>query len=262
MSSGLKPDLDFLCPGIEPGQPRWKNRNPSHQTSKGWEAQSCFLPGSLTPTPVKNAVIVEAESQCGCNVDSLKQQQVGDHKQSSSFSFRARQRGTRPERKGVGVCPHEPECTEVVKPCIYRGQFFRVFVFLPAKYLVCLPSGQVSGFSVHTRPTLGPSPGCPRISQPRWILQWRLLGGTRLIMGWPWPLTFDPQGAFPHVCSLSFVPKEGRGARRSLNPLLRQRFASLCLCPWFLPWGVCKRQRLAISPAYVVTSISKGPLGG
>ena len=49
-------------------------------------------------------------------------------------------------------------------------------------------------------------------------------------MGWAWPLIFDPQGAFPHVCSVSFVPKgEGNGDPLILY-LIRQRFAPLCLC--------------------------------
>ena len=47
-------------------------------------------------------------------------------------------------------------------------------------------------------------------------------------MAWSYPLTFDPQGAFLCMCSVSLNPKRGR--RRSLNPLLNQGFASLCPC--------------------------------
>ena len=47
-------------------------------------------------------------------------------------------------------------------------------------------------------------------------------------MGWPWPLTFDPQGAFPHVCSVSFVPKgEGNG-----DPLIPYLIPRTTLCPF------------------------------
>ena len=48
-------------------------------------------------------------------------------------------------------------------------------------------------------------------------------------MPWCYSLTFDPQGDFLHICSVSLVPK-GAGGRqwRSLNPLLTQRSAPLC----------------------------------
>ena len=42
-------------------------------------------------------------------------------------------------------------------------------------------------------------------------------------MAWPYPLTFDPQGAFLCMCSVSLVPK--RGSRD-----LKQDFAPLCPC--------------------------------
>ena len=48
--------------------------------------------------------------------------------------------------------------------------------------------------------------------QPRWISKGRFLGRARLIMVWHHPLTFDPQGAFLCMCSVSF-----RGEWRTLN---------------------------------------------
>ena len=39
-------------------------------------------------------------------------------------------------------------------------------------------------------------------------------------------LTFDPQGGFLHVASVSLAPRTGN--MRPLNPLLKQGLASLC----------------------------------
>ena len=47
-------------------------------------------------------------------------------------------------------------------------------------------------------------------------------------MAWHYPLTFDPQGTFLHMCSVSLVPKG-----RSGHPLIlysKQDFAPLCPC--------------------------------
>ena len=46
-------------------------------------------------------------------------------------------------------------------------------------------------------------------------------------MAWYYSLTFDPQGAFLHMCSVSLVQKEGE---RALNLFLTQGFAPLCPC--------------------------------
>ena len=57
-----------------------KTRNPSHQTSKGLEAQSCFSLDLCSP--VKNAFITEAETVSAGEMLLLRdvaQQQVGDH---------------------------------------------------------------------------------------------------------------------------------------------------------------------------------------
>ena len=48
-------------------------------------------------------------------------------------------------------------------------------------------------------------------------------------MVWHFHLTFDPQGAFLRMCSVSLVPKGG-GGRGDLNPLFKQDFVPLCPC--------------------------------
>ena len=47
-------------------------------------------------------------------------------------------------------------------------------------------------------------------------------------MAWHYSLTFDPQGAFLHMRSVSLVQKVGEG--RSLNLLLTQVSTPLCPC--------------------------------
>ena len=94
--------------------------------------------------------------------------------------------------------------------------------------VLCLLSGQLPACFFHNRPTLGPSPGCAHSPQPTWVWKWRLLGGeARLTMAWCYPLTFDPQGAFLCLCSVSFVPKVGNG-----DPLI---FYSNRVLPHFVP---------------------------
>ena len=56
----------------------------------------------------------------------------------------------------------------------------------------CLPSGHLSGFFIHTCPTLRPSPGYTRTPQPMWVSKCRLLRGARFIMAWQYLLTLDP----------------------------------------------------------------------
>ena len=96
-------------------------------------------------------------------------------------------------------------------------QFFQVFVFLQANYMV----------SFSTSDHLGPSLECTCTPQLRWISRWRFLGGARFIMAWCYPLNFDPQGGFLYMWSLP-CPKR-RGAE-SLKPFLKQGFTPLCPC--------------------------------
>lgn len=71
-------------------------------------------------------------------------------------------------------------------------------------------------------------------------------------MAWHYPLTFDPHGAFLHMCSVSLVPREG-GAEMPLS-FTQTGFALLCPChgydldyghDYYLK-GVYKRQTLAL----------------
>lgn len=71
-------------------------------------------------------------------------------------------------------------------------------------------------------------------------------------MAWHYPLTFDPQGTFLLMCSVSLVPKG-----RSGHPLIlysKQGFAPLCPCIT-ITLRCFKRQTLAIYPVSVVIAI-------
>ena len=67
-----------------------------------------------------------------------------------------------------------------------------------------------------------PSFGCACTPQSRWISKWRLLEA-RLILAWP--LTCKEPFC---ACVVSLFQK--RGEQRSLHPLLKQGFTSLCPC--------------------------------
>ena len=95
---------------------------------------------------------------------------------------------------------------------------------------LCLPSAQLSGFFSHTWPTLGPSPGCTLTPQPRWISEWRLLGGSRLIMAWHYRLSSDPQDNFLCMWGVSLVPEEWGWGRDPLILYSYRLFPPLCLC--------------------------------
>ena len=131
-------------------------------------------------------------------------------------------------RKGVGVPLTPPPA---VRSAVKRRSSHLYRTVLPG---LCLPSGQLSCFFFHTWPILGPSPGCARTPQSRWISKGRLLGGARFIMAWHYSLTFDPQGAFLSMCSVSLVQKDEGG--RSLNPFLMGGFVPSLSLPWLLPW--------------------------
>ena len=74
--------------------------------------------------------------------------------------------------------------------------------------------------------------GCACIPQPRWTFKWRLLRGARLIMAWHFPLTFDPQGTFLHICSVFLVPK--KGVQRS--PKYSKRILPLFVLAMIIMW--------------------------
>ena len=99
-----------------------------------------------------------------------------------------------------------------------RCAFFRVFVFFPAHHLVLSPLANLSK---------DPPLRCSHTSQPRWISTQRILGEERLIMARRCPLTFDPQGTFLSMCSVSLAPT--RAKQRSLDPSLKQGFAPFVL---------------------------------
>ena len=78
-------------------------------------------------------------------------------------------------------------------------------------------------------------------------------------MAWHYSLTFDPQGAFLCMCSVSLVRKEEGG--RSLNPSLTHGFVPfvLALTPAMTITLTClQKTNLAIYPVSVVTSILEG----
>ena len=73
---------------------------------------------------------------------------------------------------------------------------------------LCLPSGQFSDFfSPHlTYPeTL---PWVCTYPSAKMNLKVTSSGRSKTHMSWHYPLTFDPQGAFVRICSVSLVPKE------------------------------------------------------
>ena len=65
-------------------------------------------------------------------------------------------------------------------------------------------------------------------------------------MAWSYPV-FWLQGTFLPMCSISFI--------------LYSEFSLLLVLAMIIPWGVYKRQGLAIYPVSVVTSISKSKQG-
>ena len=72
-----------------------KTRNPSHQTSPGLEARSCFSPGSLPP--VKTSFIIEAETvNTGTKfiIRDVAQQEVGQYIEKLLVETEARPRHT------------------------------------------------------------------------------------------------------------------------------------------------------------------------
>ena len=179
-----------------------KTRNPSHQTSPGLEARSCFSPGSLPP--VKTSFIIEAETvNTGTKftIRDTTQQQLGDHIEKL-LSWDRSKAEMRTQRERVWATP-------LVRRSA-GNRPFRSFI-LGSSSGLCLPSGQFSGFFFYTWPALGPSPGVCINPSAKMDLEGarRLLAGARLIMAWQYPLTFDLQGALLHMCSVSLVPKDG-----------------------------------------------------
>lgn len=74
-----------------------------------------------------------------------------------------------------------------------------------------------------------PSPGCTCIPQPRQILKWMLLGRSRCLMAWHYPLTFHLQGAFLYMRSAFPVLK---GRIRDPLILYQTAFCSSLSLPW------------------------------
>ena len=106
------------------------------------------------------------------------------------------------ERNGVGFPPSQEECSkEAFKSFIEDSSSGSLSTF-----------SQLSGFFSHTWATLVHYPVSACTPQPRWISKGRFLGRARLIMVWHYTLTFDPQGTFLCMCSVSF-----RGEWRTLN---------------------------------------------
>ena len=118
---------------------------------------------------------------------------------------------------------------------------------------LCLPSGQLSGFFFPHLTCSGTLPwgahmplSQDKSSEGFWEEQDLLWLDSN-------PLTFDPQGDFLHVCSVSLIPRERGG--RPLKPFLKEGFAPSLSLPLLLLYGIYKRQILAIYSASVVTSI-------
>ena len=141
-----------------------ENQNPTTRPAMA-RGQKLLLPGTLLP--VKNTFITEAET---INAGTRDIAQVGKHTEKQG-------RDVHPERKGYR------------HPLVRRSPIRRRLSHLYTSVLphLCLPSGQLFGFFLHTWPTLGPCPWCPHNPQPIWISKWRLLGEAILFIP-----TFDP----------------------------------------------------------------------
>ena len=104
---------------------------------------------------------------------------------------------TRRERKSVGVPRSEEEPSKDVVSHLYEAVLLGL----------CLPSGQISGFFLHTYPrTLT---WMHMLPSAKMDLEVKDFGRSNTHMTWHYPPTFDPQGAFLHMCSVSLVRKEG-----------------------------------------------------
>ena len=140
-------------------------------------------------------------------------QQVGEHKEKL---VRQKQgRDAHPERKGVGGLPREGCRKEAVKPFTHSSSSRSLSFFRPIIWFL-LPQltypGTFSWVCMH--------PSAKMNLKGFWE-------EPRLTVAWHCSSTFDPQGAFLRMCSVSLVWKEGVG--RALNPLFTQG-----LCPLFV----------------------------
>lgn len=122
---------------------------------------------------------------------------------------------------------------------MYIGQFFG---YLPsASYLISFPH------LVHpeTLPRV-----CLHLSA-KMDLQLKASGRSKTHYGLHYPLTFDPQGTFLHICSVSLVPKG-----RSGHPLIlysKRGFAPLCPC-MTIPLR-CLKETNTIYPVSVISIV-------
>ena len=114
------------------------------------------------------------------------------------------------ERKGVGIPPSEGEgSTEAVRTFILASSSwflpsFRPIIWFLFLYLTYL--GTLLWVCMHLSVKMD--------------LEVKAFGMSKTHAAWNYLLTFDPQGAFLCMCTVSLVPK--RRKQRSLNSLLKQ----------------------------------------
>ena len=142
---------------------------------------------------MKNAFVTEATTANAGIKFIIRDiaQQVGEHKEK--LLRQKRGRDAHPERKGAGVLPSEERSKEAVKSFTQGGSSRSSSFFRPIIWFL-LPQLTYPG----TFPWVCMHPSAKMDLKGFWE-------EPRLTVAWHYSSTFDPQGAFLRMCSVSLV---------------------------------------------------------